>query len=88
MALDMNNFSTDMTKKEAVYAEKKIRIGFIGTTENRVALGGDKSFAHAEGVDLCILLEQIADDVFVKRVGSDYLTFIQSRFVQLFADLL
>ena len=25
MALDMNNFSTDMTKKEAVYSEKKIR---------------------------------------------------------------
>ena len=31
MALDMNNFSTDMTKKEQIFSEKKIRIGFIGT---------------------------------------------------------
>ena len=31
MALDMNNFSTDMTEKEAVYSEKKLRIGIIGT---------------------------------------------------------
>ena len=32
MALDMNNFSTDMTEKEAVYSEKKLRIGIIGPT--------------------------------------------------------
>ena len=31
MALDMNNFSTDMTKKAAVYSETKLRIGIIGT---------------------------------------------------------
>lgn len=31
MALDMNNFSTDMTEKAAILSEKKLRIGIIGT---------------------------------------------------------
>lgn len=29
--IDMNDFSTDMTAKEAVYSDKKLRIGIIGT---------------------------------------------------------
>lgn len=31
MAVDMNNFSTDMTEKEQIRSEKKLRIGIIGT---------------------------------------------------------
>ena len=31
MALDMNNFTTDMTEKAAVLSDKKLRIGIIGT---------------------------------------------------------
>ncbi|MBR4950299.1 MAG: Gfo/Idh/MocA family oxidoreductase [Clostridia bacterium] len=31
MALDLNNFSTDMTSKEEVRSDKKLRIGLIGT---------------------------------------------------------
>ncbi len=31
MALDLNNFSTDMTSKEEIRSDKKLRIGIIGT---------------------------------------------------------
>ena len=31
MALDMNNFTTDMTEKEQIRSDKKLRIGIIGT---------------------------------------------------------
>lgn len=31
MALDLDNFSTDMTEKEVVYSDRKLRIGLIGT---------------------------------------------------------
>ena len=31
MAIDMNNFTTDMTAKEGVHAEKALRIGIVGT---------------------------------------------------------
>ena len=31
MALDMNNFSSDMTEKQAIRSDKKLRIGIIGT---------------------------------------------------------
>ncbi len=31
MAIDMNNFTTDMTEKEAVKSDRKLRIGIIGT---------------------------------------------------------
>ena len=44
MALDMNNFSTDMTEKEAVYSEKKLRIGIIGT--GGIAHSHIKAYLH------------------------------------------
>ncbi len=31
MAIDMNDFSTDMTKKEGIHSDRKLRIGIIGT---------------------------------------------------------
>ena len=31
MALDMNNFSTDMTEKTQILSDKKLHIGIIGT---------------------------------------------------------
>ena len=29
--LDMNDFSTDMSEKEVICSEKKLRVGIIGT---------------------------------------------------------
>lgn len=50
MALDMNNFSTDMTEKEAVYSEKKLRIGIIGT--GGIAHSHIKAYLHQPDVEI------------------------------------
>ena len=50
MALDMNNFSTDMTEKEAVYSDKKLRIGIIGT--GGIAHSHIRAYQHQPDVDL------------------------------------
>ena len=71
MALDMNNFSTDMTKKEAVYSEKKIRIGFIGT--GGIAHSHIKAYLNQPDVEIvaaCDLIPGKAAD-FLKEYGID-----------------
>jgi len=71
MALDMNNFSTDMTKKEAVFSDKKIRIGFIGT--GGIAHSHIKAYLNQPDVEIvaaCDLIPGKAAD-FLKEYGVD-----------------
>jgi len=71
MALDMNNFSTDMTKKEAVYAEKKIRIGFIGT--GGIAHSHMGAYLHQPDVEIVAACDIIPGkaEAFLKEYGID-----------------
>ena len=71
MALDMNNFSTDMTEKEAVYSDKKLRIGIIGT--GGIAHSHIRAYQHQPDVEIvaaCDLIPGKAEK-FLKRGWYD-----------------
>ena len=54
----------------------------VNTAENRVTLCRNQTLTDTKRVDLRALVDQIADDIFVKRVGNNDLTFRQSRFIE------
>ena len=75
MALDMNNFSTDMTEKEAVYSDKKLRIGIIGT--GGIAHSHIRAYQHQPDVEIvaaCDLIPGKADK-FLKEYNVEAPTF-------------
>ena len=75
MALDMNNFSTDMTEKEAVYSEKKLRIGIIGT--GGIAHSHIRAYQHQPDVEIvaaCDLIPGKAEK-FLKEYNVEAPTF-------------
>ena len=63
------------------------RAKLVNAAENGGGAGGDESFANAEGIDLGALLNEVADDMLVKRVGNDDLTAVKTGFVHHFSDL-
>lgn len=75
MALDMNNFSTDMTEKEAVYSDKKLRIGIIGT--GGIAHSHIRAYQHQPDVEIvaaCDLIPGKAEK-FLKEYNVEAPTF-------------
>lgn len=76
MALDMNNFTTDMTKKDALYAEKKLRIGIIGT--GGIAHSHIKAYLNQPDVEIvaaCDLIPGKAAE-FLKEYGVEAPDFV------------
>ena len=71
MALDMNNFSTDMTAKEAIISEKKIRIGIIGT--GGIAHSHIKAYLNQPDVEIVAASDLIPGKAaaFLKEYGID-----------------
>ena len=71
MALDMNNFSTDMTKKEAVFSDKKIRVGFIGT--GGIAHSHIKAYLNQPDVEIVAACDLIPGKAaaFLKEYGIE-----------------
>ena len=61
---------------------------FVNAAENRIALRRDQTFANAERVDFRTLYEKVTDNMLVKGVGNDDLTFGQALTVQLCTDFL
>ena len=72
MALDMNNFSTDMTEKEAVYSDKKLRIGIIGT--GWIAEAHIQQYVKFPDVEVVAMADLIPGkcQAFCERNGVDY----------------
>lgn len=67
MALDMNNFSTDMTEKEQIRSDKKLRIGIIGT--GGISGSHIKAYLKQEDVEIvagCDLIEGKAEKKFAE----------------------
>lgn len=60
----------------------------IYASENRVAFGGDEAFADAESVDFRSLADDVADDIFIERIGYDDFTFRQALADERGADFL
>ncbi len=54
----------------------------VDAAENWLGLGGYHSLPHAEAVNLCALHKDIADNVFVQRIGRDYLHLGKALVVQ------
>ena len=69
MALDMNDFSNNQQVGEAVYSEKKMRIGIIGTG----GISGSHIAAYLEQPDIeivagCDLIEGKADEKTINKI--------------------
>ncbi len=71
MALDMNNFTSDMTAKEAIISEKKIRIGIIGT--GGIAHSHIKAYLNQPDVEIVAASDLIPGKAaaFLKEYGID-----------------
>ena len=54
----------------------------VDAAEDGVALGGDEALAHAEGIHLGALADQLADDILVQGVGDHDLAVEPARLVQ------
>ncbi len=68
MAIDMNDFSTDMSEKETVLSDKKLRIGIIGTggiSQNHI--WSYKEQPDAEIVAACDIIEGKAQKMIDKN---------------------
>lgn len=71
MAIDMNNFTTDMTEKSTVKSDKKLRIGIIGT--GGIADSHIASYLKQEDVEIVAGVDLIPDKAanFFKRHGVE-----------------
>lgn len=71
MALDMNDFSTNMMAKETVYSDRKLRIGFIGT--GGIAHSHMKAYLHQPDVEIAAACDIIPGKAaaFLKEFGIE-----------------
>ena len=79
MALDMNNFSTDMTEKTQILSDKKLRIGIIGT--GGIAHSHVKAYLHQPDVEIVAACDLIPDkaEKFLREYEIDAPAFVDFR---------
>ena len=75
MALDMNNFSCDMTEKQAIRSDRKLRIGIIGT--GGIAHSHMKAYQHQPDVEIVAACDLIPGkaEAFLKEFEVEAPTF-------------